>query len=185
MKNEIDCHRLRTVLFSLCVGFVLLSAAAPARADIVYTVDTGFTGTGLVGTAIIAGNITTDGTVGILEPQNILDWHLHISIVSRTNVLISSVDFGEDGGLLEFTPNSLSATTTTLLFNTLNLTADLSFTGDCDSCRWFFDSNPFPPPQERSLATCCRYMVAPWIPTRSLRLRKSSRVPSPALACPA
>ena len=58
------------MLLSLCVGFVLLSAA-PARADIVYTVDTGFTG--LAGSATVAGHITTDGTVGILEPQNILD----------------------------------------------------------------------------------------------------------------
>jgi hypothetical protein len=91
MKNEIaDCHRSRTALLSLCVGFVLLSAA-PARADIVYTVDTGFTG--LAGTATIAGHITTDGTVGILESQNILDRHLNISIFSRTDRLLSSVDF--------------------------------------------------------------------------------------------
>jgi hypothetical protein len=83
----------------------------------------------------ITGSITTDGTIGILQPASILSWELTETLFSERIPgipLFGPVSFGSDtGGTLSWTPTSLSATATDILFNFQRMgnffTASLNF----------------------------------------------------------
>ena len=68
---------------------------------------------GLLASAI--GDITTDGTIGTLKPQNILDWNLTITGRAPFSVNYSQ-NYGSETNNFTFTPNSLTATTTSVIF---------------------------------------------------------------------
>jgi hypothetical protein len=139
--------KLRTVLttaLALACSPALLGST-PASADITYSIDREF-GHTLGRYSFLTGYITTDDTIGVLQPENILGWHLHIvNRGSFTGVILADFDFGSDtGGSLTFTPTSLFTASSgffdnegpTFLFNGLNMTANLEFRGPA-SCGEF------------------------------------------------
>jgi len=132
-------------------GFACMAVLGtpPAAA---YTVD--FSVGGAAGLTIVTGSITTDGSIGALQPQDIQSWHLTETFLQPFPPVVRN--FGSDaGGTLSWTPSSLSATATELDFSfekisqppVTNFTASLSFTGPCIglgiTCRWSF--MPFAP----------------------------------------
>jgi hypothetical protein len=128
---------------ALCLG--LLAAATPASANIAYTCcgdASSFQDHAIVNTA--TGTITTDGTIGVLQPQDILSWDITITSVifplappfSPQTLFVASFSSGT-GGTLSFTPSSLSATSTDLLEH---FPGNLTFNAPCDHCSLSFGS---------------------------------------------
>ena len=87
----------------------------PAGADTIYNVDY-FFASHLGYFNYITGTIITDGGLGALAPEDILGWN-----ITRTSVFLSSVTTAhassDTGGTLTWTPASLTATPTELVFD--------------------------------------------------------------------
>jgi hypothetical protein len=81
--------------------------------------------------SLVTGYITTDDTIGVLAPEDILGWHLHVvDITAAVGIVTNVSDGGFDTGLsVTFTPIALFSTSDGLFFNGLNMTANLSFGG--------------------------------------------------------
>jgi hypothetical protein len=107
---------------ALLVG-VAIVGAAPAAADMQYSVNWE-NDSHLIGKA--TGYITTDGTMGALQPTDILDWRITVTTSdwdgtgAHTNVLSPTTS------TLNFTGSSLVATATNITFVT-GVTAPASF----------------------------------------------------------
>jgi hypothetical protein len=79
---------------ALCLS--LLATATSASADIVYTCcSLGVSHSGF--TEVATGSITTDGSIGELQPENILSWDLTISQFFN-NTFQFAVSFSPDAG---------------------------------------------------------------------------------------
>jgi hypothetical protein len=108
-----------------------------AASSIAYTVD--FNVGGAAGLTVVRGSITTDGSIGALQPQDVQSWQLtETAFLGATGPFVAT--FGSDfGGSLSWTPSSLSATATDIDFNfertnthpVSSFTASLSFGGPC------------------------------------------------------
>jgi len=90
-----------------------------ARANIIYTVDTTVTSSDPTGnplqTDTVDGTITTDGTIGVIGPGDVVSWNLDL-----IDGLNSANDFDltpANSTLVEDTGSALSATATALIFN--------------------------------------------------------------------
>jgi hypothetical protein len=107
-----------------------LFGSAPASADITYTLDKSFGHTQGY-ESLVTGYITTDDTIGVLAPEDILGWHLHVVDITAASGIVTNVsDGGSDTGLsVTFTPTALFSTSDGLFFNGLNMTANLRFGG--------------------------------------------------------
>src|SRR5262245_53405240 len=120
---------------ALCLG--LLTAATPASADIVYTCcgDASRIQSGQTGNTA-TGSITTDGTIGALQPQDILSWNITIASALGgfpplgQTIFVASFD-SDTGGTVSWTPGSLTSTSTNLV---LNYPGSLTFNAPCDHC---------------------------------------------------
>jgi hypothetical protein len=110
-----------------CMGALNTSAAA----SIIYTVNSHVDGH--FADASITGSITTDGSIGVLQPEAIQAWDL--SGTSTLHCVFAGCvptptpfSFSSDsGGTLTWTPTSLTATLDNLVFDFQNWTASLSF----------------------------------------------------------
>jgi hypothetical protein len=97
----------------------LFGTPPAAASPIAYTVDMRVSGTFNQIDHII-GSITTDGTIGALQPASILSWTLTETVFNELfpDAPFFAVSFGsESGGTLSWTPSSLSATSTNILFS--------------------------------------------------------------------
>jgi hypothetical protein len=140
----------------------VLGTPPAAASPIVYTVD--FNVAGVASFTQVRGSITTDGSIGALQPQAIQSWQLtETAFLGPTGPFVGT--FGSDfGGTLSWTPSSLSATSTDITFSFEEVStppinsfrASLSFSGPCTtpnlpfSCRLSFmpfqpGFDPFPP----------------------------------------
>jgi hypothetical protein len=85
-------------------------------------------------TEFATGSITTDGSIGQLQPGNILGWDLTISQFEILRGFQFADSFGSDtGGTLSFTPGSLTATPTDLVYSG-PFPSELHFSGPCGLC---------------------------------------------------
>lgn len=101
------------------VSLASLVSAGVARANNVYPINTTITSSDPTGNPAqsdtVSGSITTDGTIGILLPANIVNWNLNL--IDNLN---SSDDYDltpSNSSLVEDTGSALSASATALLFN--------------------------------------------------------------------
>jgi hypothetical protein len=109
---------LKPLLFA-SLALSLTCTAGSAFADIVYSIDVSATTSDPTGNPAqsdtVNGTITTDGTIGTLQPSDILSWNLD---------LIDNLDATDDydltpsnSTLVEDTGNALSATASSLYFD--------------------------------------------------------------------
>jgi hypothetical protein len=109
----------RSVRF-LMIAFVAAQLGSfVARADINYAIDTTITSANPTGNPLqsdtVFGSITTDGTLGVLGPGNILSWNL--DLIDRLNAA-NDVDLtNTNSTILVFSGNNLTATANGLFFN--------------------------------------------------------------------
>jgi hypothetical protein len=113
----------------------VLGTPPSAASSIVYSVDMVLWGHGRI-VEVATGSITTDGSIGTLQPDNIQRWDLAMTthLVSPVGPPSEILSLGSDtGGTLTWTPSSLSATSTALIFDFENsngrFNASLSFNG--------------------------------------------------------
>jgi len=120
---------MRSTLTILGATLALLGST-PASAGTTYTVDKSF-GHTQGHESLVTGYITTDDTIGVLAPEDILGWHLHVVDMTAVSGIVTNVsDGGSDTGLsVTFTPTALFSTSDGLFFNGLNMTANLRFGG--------------------------------------------------------
>jgi hypothetical protein len=119
-------------------ALLMLLGAAPARADTTYALSY-FIG-GITGTAVISGTITTNGDLGVLQPEDILSWQLTNSMTPSGPAARPpfTVTYGSaTGGSLFFTPTSLTATEGNLFWDALvsptgRYSATLAFSNPLD-----------------------------------------------------
>ena len=95
-------------------------AAAPAQADTVYTINQSGTTAIVSGensplSGTVSGTITTNGTIGILQPGNILGWDLNL--IDNFNAADDVTLTPLNSSLVEDVGNGLSASATDLSFN--------------------------------------------------------------------
>jgi hypothetical protein len=100
----------------------------------------------------VTGSITTDGTIGVLQPQSILSWLLTETVFNEASPdnPFFVINFGSDsGGTLTWTPSALSATATDIFFSFQRMgsffTASLDFQGPAvppPSVRGFLSFHP-------------------------------------------
>jgi hypothetical protein len=89
-----------------------------AQANIIYTIDTTITSTdptGILQTDTVDGSITTDGTIGVIAPSDIVGWDL--KLIDGLNAANDFELTTADSSLVEDTGSALSATATGLSFN--------------------------------------------------------------------
>jgi hypothetical protein len=101
----------------------------PAHADIIYSVNMIQFGHQPAPRAEAVGTITTDGTIGLLRPENILSWHITVTETNWmfNNEVLRIFNVGSDTGVAPaWTSGSFSATPDALQFDTQNYTARLS-----------------------------------------------------------
>jgi len=110
----------RTLARFLMIAFIAAHVGAlVARADIVYAVDTTIISSDPTGNPLqsdtVSGNITTDGTIGVLGLSNILGWDLDLvdNLNSANNIDLTSLN----SSIVTFTGTALSATATALSFD--------------------------------------------------------------------
>jgi hypothetical protein len=113
-----DAHRLALVLITTLFGASW--AAVPAQADTVYTIDQSGTTAIVSGensplSGTVSGTITTNGTIGILQPGNILGWDLNL--IDNFNAADDVTLTPLNSSLVEDVGNGLSASATDLSFN--------------------------------------------------------------------
>jgi hypothetical protein len=127
-------RRFVAAAFVACIAIL---GTAAARADIIYSVNF-FTPLHPDYSVLVTGSITTDGTIGMLQPEAILDSNLTTTVCSPSgfggpdcNTSVGSTVFG-------WSPGSLSATATDLFFdfglgftNTFGSFGRLSFLPQC------------------------------------------------------
>jgi hypothetical protein len=149
---------LAKFVVAACSAFTcmaVLGTPPAAASSIAYTVD--FPVCGAAGCTTVTGSITTDGSIGALQPQDIQSWQLTETFLQAGLPIVVSNFSSDAGGTLSWTPSSLSATSTELDFSfekisqppATDFTASLSFNGPCTgpfgttTCRWSF--MPFAP----------------------------------------
>jgi hypothetical protein len=113
-----DAHHLALVLITTLFGASW--AAAPAQADTVYTINQSGTTAIVSGensplSGTVSGTITTNGTIGILQPGNILGWDLNL--IDNFNAADDVTLTPLNSSLVEDVGNGLSASATDLSFN--------------------------------------------------------------------
>jgi hypothetical protein len=100
-------------------ALLMLLGAAPAQADIIYNILLPVN-SNPGGFDTFAGFITTNGDLGVLEPDDILSWelvetsHFNTPVHTQVRTFASAL-----GGTLTFTPMSLIATPTNIVFDPL------------------------------------------------------------------
>jgi hypothetical protein len=119
--------------------------SAGSQANTVYGVNEFETHFSSAGFETIGDFIITDGKTGTLQPRDILSWQItieNISVCGFPGCVFPgpSVTFSSSNGSLTFTPGSISATSSDLLFDAKNFTADFSFSGPCASCIFSYTS---------------------------------------------
>ena len=97
---------------------------APAQADIIYSVDLLQFGHQPGPSAHAVGTIKTDGTIGALQPNDILSWDLTMTVRSFSGFETTQTSSGVGG--FSWTPGSFSATPADLIFDSLNFSASFS-----------------------------------------------------------
>jgi hypothetical protein len=109
----------RSVRF-LAIAFVAAQFGSfVARADINYAIDTTITSANPTGnplqTDTVFGSITTDGTIGVLGPGNILSWNLDLT--DKLNAA-NDIDLtNANSSIVTFSGSALTASATGLAFN--------------------------------------------------------------------
>ena len=105
--------------FVLVTAFSVALPTRIARAGTVYTIDTTIVSSDPTGNPLqsntVVGTITTDGTIGVLTPSDILSWNL--DLIDNLN---SADDFDlttSNSSLVEDMGGALSATASGLYFN--------------------------------------------------------------------
>ncbi|MDO6693560.1 PEP-CTERM sorting domain-containing protein [Aliiglaciecola sp. 3_MG-2023] len=96
---------MNKVLLTLALLFV-----GTANASLIYNVER------VIGAGGVTGSITTDGFLGTLATNNIIDWDLTLNDGSNTFNLIGPGNVGTNSDLL-INGSSLTATNTDLLFD--------------------------------------------------------------------
>lgn len=93
---------------SLLLAAIALVLSTNVNASIIYNVDR------IVGGSSVTGFIETDGTLGVLDSVNILDWELTLT----TNAVTDFISKTEVGSITNLgTSGNTSATSTQMLFN--------------------------------------------------------------------
>jgi hypothetical protein len=105
MKSKLNAALLAAVW--------LVCAPVGAAADITYFVDEPLTIDLGFGTGAVTGTITTDGTIGLLIPGNIVSFDVTSQFGSHSFEFISGVNAGR----IASNPSGLTATPTELLFD--------------------------------------------------------------------
>jgi hypothetical protein len=113
-----DAPSLALVLITTLLGASWV--AAPAQAGPVYTINQSGTTAIVSGensplSDTVSGTITTDGTIGILQPGNILGWHLNL--IDNFNAADDVTLMPLNSSLVEDVGSGLSASATDLSFN--------------------------------------------------------------------
>jgi hypothetical protein len=138
-------------------------------------------------TVFLTGSITTDGSIGVLQPAQIQSWGvtetLQFCRVSFCQEFLLGTFGADSGGILSWTPGSLSATanangSSSLIFNFGNFfTNSLTFQDPTDG---FYQYSP--------IADCfglCGQILAPAVSVRAVPqtqlIATSPIVPSPIL----
>jgi hypothetical protein len=118
--------------FALVLITAITAPWAAARASIVYTIDQ--TGTTPIVSSepsplsdTVSGSITTDGTIGILHPSNILSWDL--GITDNFNASYDVVLTPSNSTLVEDLGSGLTASATALSFNFSDVGAEFLIQG--------------------------------------------------------
>jgi hypothetical protein len=132
---EADMGRSLTLVAACFFAFASLGTLPAAALPIAYTVDMQVSGNfGQVDH--VTGSITTDGSIGALQPASILSWTLRETVFNQAfpDNPLAVIDFGSDsGGALSWTPSALSATVTDIFFSFQRVgsffTASLDFQG--------------------------------------------------------
>jgi hypothetical protein len=95
MTSKMPRYSARAAALSILTGVALLGTS-PAVADpISYSVRIGTAGP-IAAQGLATGSITTNGTVGVLQPEDILSWQLTITVTVVTSV--STETFGSASG---------------------------------------------------------------------------------------
>jgi len=110
----------RTLGFLLALPFIAVQLnAVTAHANIIYPIDTTITSADPTGNPAqsdtVQGNITTDGTIGVIGPGNIAGWNLNL--IDQLNAANDFDLTPANSTLVEDTGSALSATATGLSFN--------------------------------------------------------------------
>jgi hypothetical protein len=93
----------------------LLAPSMAATDELQYAVS--YTVLGHDSRGFATGVITTDGTIGALQPANILDWQITVTNISDFGGGVFTDTFGAStGGTLSFSPNQLVATSLDIIF---------------------------------------------------------------------
>jgi hypothetical protein len=111
-------RKLARSIFIALIAVPVASMSAHAS-NIVYTVNTTITSANPTGNPLqsntVSGSITTDGTIGVLAPADILSWNLNL--IDNLNAADDIDLTPSNSALVEDTGSALSATATGLSFN--------------------------------------------------------------------
>jgi hypothetical protein len=101
----------------------------PIQADIVYNVNMVQFGHQPAPRAEAIGTITTDGTLGALQPGNILGWHITVTETNWmfNNTPIRVFETGSDLGNAPTWTSTLAASESTLLWSNVDYLGSLNF----------------------------------------------------------
>jgi hypothetical protein len=145
----VAARRMNKGLGAALIAVATVAAAPPASADIVYTCcgqASSVQDHAILNTA--TGSITTDGTIGVLQPQDILSWDITITSVIFSGgppQTLFDVSFGSDTGgtVSSIIPSTLTATSTDLF---VHLPGTLNFNAPCTHCSLGIETIPIFPP---------------------------------------
>lgn len=125
------------------LGIALLGLTAHGfAASTTYDVDLTLTGCcGGPASGTVSGFIETDGTVGTINAVNVLDWDLDIALVGQPDqILLGPEESGANSVWVE-SGNDLSATSSTLSFDTASSSGGVVDICQGDGCSWRSDYN--------------------------------------------
>ena len=91
--------------------FLIAVAPLPAAANpITYAVTYQHVNAWYGSSELSGGSITTDGALGVLQPEDILSWTLSTTQYNFNYEFTHSITFGSDTGTLDWAPGALVAT---------------------------------------------------------------------------
>ena len=111
---------MRNFLAVIAAAGLAIGVSTAAQANIVYNINQSSTTPEVAGENSplwdsILGTVTTDGTIGVIQSSNILDWDLHLN--DNINPGLSSELTPANSGIWFDTGNALSASATALSFD--------------------------------------------------------------------